>query len=70
MHPEFHYWSMCLQICNEDAAYTVSLEEQLAVMIYKLLMSKAQVDTVATHYQFKKRLSNIKNDMDNVNSNI
>ena len=29
------------KICNEDAAYTVPLGEQSAVMIYKLLMSKA-----------------------------
>ena len=58
------------KICNEDAAYTVPLGEQSAVMLYKLLMSKAQVDTVATNYQFKSRLANLENYMGNVNSNI
>ena len=33
-------------------------------------MSKAQVDTVATNYQFKSRLANLENYMSNVNSNI
>ena len=39
-------------------------------MLYKLLMSKAQVDTVATNYQFKSRVANLENYMSNVNSNI
>ena len=61
----------CLyKICNEDAAYIVPLGEQSAVMLYKLMMSKAQLDTVATNYQFKSRLANLENYMGNVNSNI
>ena len=57
-------------ICNEDALYIVPLGEQSAVMLYKLLMSKVQVHTVATNYQFKSRLANLENYMGNVNLNI
>ena len=56
--------------CNKDASYTVPLGEKSAVMFYKLLMSKAQVDIFTAKYQFKCRLANLENYIGNVNSNI
>ena len=58
------------KISNEDSAYTITDGEKSALLLFKLLMSKAQVDTVATNYQFKTRLANLENYMGNVNSDI
>ena len=57
------------KISNEDEAYTVD-DTKIATLLYKLLMSKAIVDTRATNYQIKHNLANLENYMTNVNSNI
>ena len=58
------------KICNTNSAYTIPQGEQSAMIIYKLLVSKTQVDTAVTNYQFKSRLANLENYMGNINSNI
>ena len=58
------------KISNGDSAYTIPDGEQSAIMLFKLLMSKAQVDAIATNYQFKSRLANLENYMDNINLDI
>ena len=58
------------KISNEDSVYTITDGEKSTILLFKLLMSKAQVDIVATNYQFKTRLANLENYMVNVNSDI
>ena len=56
-------------ISNEHEKYTVQ-DVKVSSLLYKLLMTKAIVDTRATTYQFRNNLANMDNYMTSVKSNI
>ena len=57
------------KIVNEEDKYTLQ-DNESAALLYKLLMSKAIVDTRATTFQFRNYLDTLEEYMINVGSNI
>ena len=59
------------KIANEESSYTLKgTNEQSATLLYKLLMAKSIIDTVATTYQLRNQLDSLEEYMTSVNSNI
>ena len=57
------------KISNEEPKYTINNTKSV-VLIFKLLMSKAIIDTRATPYQFRAELSSLDTYMSTIGSNI
>ena len=56
---------------NEESRYTIKgTNEQSTTLLYKLLMAKSIIDTVAATYQLRNQLDSLEECMTGVNSNI